>query len=60
MTIFYIILKVSALLAIIIVPLAGPKKKKTVAVKACSNLSVNERGYLENNTINQASHHQVH
>jgi hypothetical protein len=60
MTIFYILLKVSALLAIIIIPLMDPKKKKAVIVKGYSNISVNEHGYLENNAINNVSHHPVH
>jgi len=35
MTAFFVALKVSALLAIIIVPLIGPKKKKPVAKQRC-------------------------
>jgi hypothetical protein len=60
MVIFYIVLKVSALIAIIVLPLTGPKKKKTAVVKAISNLSVNENGYLEHFAGNSADHHPVH
>ena len=60
MTAFYIVLKVSALLAIIVLPLIGPKKKKPLTVKAMSNLSVNENGYLEHFTGNTLDHHSVH
>ncbi len=60
MTILYIILKVSALLAIIIIPLIGPKKKKRAVVKVLSSLAVNERGYLEHNVVNNHDHYQDH
>ena len=43
----YIILKVSALLAIIILPLAGPKRKRKEPLTGLSKLSVNEGGFLE-------------
>lgn len=60
MVIFYIVLKVSALIAIIVLPLAGPKKKKTAVVKAVGNLSVNENGYLEHFAGGSVDHHPVH
>ena len=60
MTFLYILLKVSALLAIIIIPLIGPKKKKEAAVKVLSSLAVNERGYLEHNVANNHDHYQNH
>jgi len=60
MVIFYIVLKVSALIAITVLPLAGPKKKKTAVVKAIGNLSVNENGYLEHFAGSSVDHHPVH
>jgi len=45
------------LLAIIIIPLRGPKKHKTPATIKLSNLAVNENGYLENARAIVAKHH---
>jgi len=59
MTAFYIILKIAALLAVIVIPLIGPKKKKAIAVPSFSKLAVNENGYLENFTGEPAHHHHV-
>ncbi|MCO5946416.1 hypothetical protein [Mucilaginibacter flavidus] len=59
MTAFYIVLKVSALLAIIILPLFGPKKKKTPLPQGLSDLSVNENGLLEVYTVDNIEHHPV-
>jgi len=59
MTAFYIVLKVCALIAIIIIPLVGPKKKKVTPVKTLSNLSVRENGYLEYTASNSLNHHPV-
>jgi hypothetical protein len=59
MAAFYMILKVTALLAVIIIPLIGPKKKKAIAVRSISKLAVNENGYLENFTGEPAHHHHV-
>jgi hypothetical protein len=59
MTAFYIVLKVIALIAIIIIPLVGPKKKKSIPVKTLSNLSVKENGYLEYASIDPLNHHPV-
>lgn len=44
MTAFYIVLKVAALLAVIILPLTGPKKKKTDSPRDLGKLAVNENG----------------
>jgi hypothetical protein len=59
MTIFYIVLEVIALLAIIILPLFGPKKKKVPTQKGISGLAVNEGGYLEHFIANPTDHHPV-
>ena len=60
MTLFYIILKISALLAIIIIPLIGPKKQKIAVKNTPGGLSVNEKGYLEHFTGQPVDHHSVH
>jgi hypothetical protein len=59
MTAFYIALKVFALLAIIILPLFGPKKKKTPSPQGLSDLSVNENGFLEVYTADNIEDHPV-
>jgi len=59
MTAFYIVLKVSALLAIIIFPLFGPKQKKTPSPQGLSDLSVNENGFLEAYTADDITHQPV-
>ena len=59
MTAFYLALKVCALLAIIILPLFGPKKKKTPSPQGLSDLSVNENGFLEVYTIDNTEHQPV-
>jgi hypothetical protein len=59
MTAFYIALKVCALLAIIILPLFGPKKKKTPSPQSLGDLSVNENGFLEANTVDNIEHRPV-
>ena len=59
MSAIYIILKVSALLAIIIIPLFGPKKRKSPASGGLSNLAVNESGYLETFSGSTEKHHLV-
>jgi hypothetical protein len=59
MTATYVILKVGALLAIIIIPLIGPKKKKKIAPVKLSTISVNERGYLEHFKSSAMDHHPV-
>jgi hypothetical protein len=47
MTTIYILLKVAALLGVIILPLAGPERKKEKPLKGLSNICVNEGGFLE-------------
>jgi hypothetical protein len=47
MTIIYTVLEIAALLAIIIIPLAGPKKKQVKRINEVSNIAVNENGFLE-------------
>jgi len=59
MTAFYIALKVCALLAIIILPLFGPKKKKTPSPQGLSDLSVNENGFLEAYMVDGIEHRPV-
>lgn len=59
MTAFYIVLKVSGLLAIIILPLFGPKKKKTPSPHGLGDLSVNENGFLEVYTTDNIEHYPV-
>lgn len=59
MTAFYIVLKISALLAILILPLFGPKKKKAKAHGGISKLAVNKNGYLEHFNNAPADRHLV-
>ena len=59
MTALYIVVKVAALFAIILVPLIGPKKKKAVAVNNPGKIAVNENGYLENFDGDVVKHQQV-
>jgi len=59
MTAFYMILKVTTLLAVIVIPLIGPKKKKVITVRSVSKLAVNENGYLENFAEKPVRHHHV-
>ena len=49
MTTFYTVIEVLALLACIIIPLAGPRTtaKKKPAARELSDIAVNENGYLE-------------
>ena len=60
MTALYILLKVIALLAVIIVPLIGPKKKKLPAPTGISDLAVNDEGYLEHYIGKPGEQHPVH
>ncbi|QEC78727.1 hypothetical protein [Mucilaginibacter ginsenosidivorax] len=60
MTSFYIVLEVAAFIAVIVIPMAGPKAKKNVPVATTSNLAVNNEGYLEPIPANQQDHHPVH
>jgi hypothetical protein len=59
MTSFYIVLKVIAFIAIIIVPLSGPKKKKSAIKGDIGKLAVNGEGYLESVSSSPANHHPV-
>jgi hypothetical protein len=49
MTTFYTVIEVLALLACIIIPLAGPRKtaKKKQPARELSDIAVNDKGYLE-------------
>lgn len=47
MTSFYIVLEVIAFIAVIVVPLAGPKTKKITPIKTTGSLAVNGEGFLE-------------
>lgn len=59
MTTIYTVLEVSALLIVIVLPLAGPKKKKETKGKPVelSDLAVNENGYLE--SLSEKDHFPV-
>ena len=59
MTAFYIILKITALLSIIIFPFLGPKKKKQQGNGGISRFAVNEHGFLEYSVTTPADHHLV-
>ena len=59
MTAFYIALKICALLAIIILPLFGPTKRKIPSPQGLSDLSVNENGFLEVYAADNIEHHPV-
>lgn len=56
---FYIVLEITALIAVIIIPLAGPKKKKASPKTEMSMLAVNADGYLEHFKSNPEYHHTV-
>jgi hypothetical protein len=56
---FYNILEITALIAVVIIPLAGPKKKKASPKTEISALAVNEDGYLEHFQITPEYHHTV-
>jgi len=60
MSTFYLVFEISALLAVIVLPLTAPKqtfKAKKPAEK--SNLYVNENGALEYRTTGKDDHHPV-
>ena len=57
MTAFYIILKITALLAIIICPFFRPQKKRPQGKGGISGIAVNENGYLEYVVNIQPDHH---
>ncbi|WP_439696524.1 hypothetical protein ACFGVS_28360 [Mucilaginibacter sp. AW1-7] len=60
MTSFYIVLEVIAFIAVIVIPVAGPKAKKNLPVATTGNLAVNTQGFLEPIPANQQDHHPVH
>jgi hypothetical protein len=60
MTAFYTILKIAALLAVVLLPLIGPKKKKIKRDSGLSRLAINERGFLEPFTGHPVERHPVH
>jgi len=55
----YIILKIVTLLSVIIITLAGPKRKKPATTTGVSKYAVNEEGYLEHYTSNSVHPHPV-
>ncbi len=55
----YIVLKIVALLAVIVIPLAGPKRKKTAIITGVSKFAVNEEGYLEHYIDKPVQSHSV-
>jgi hypothetical protein len=59
MTTIYLVLEISALLLVIVLPLAGPKKKKTqkVALVEISNWAIDENGGLQNFVKAEPHHH---
>lgn len=61
MTIVYLVLEISALLMVIVLPLAGPKKKKTkkVAPVEISDWAIDENGCLQNFVKAEPDHHPV-
>ncbi|GAA3982507.1 hypothetical protein [Mucilaginibacter dorajii] len=60
MAAFYIVLEVIAFIAVIVVPLSGPKRVKKQAAATVSSLAVTEEGYLEQLAGNPAHHLPVH
>jgi hypothetical protein len=56
---FYIVLEITALIAVIIILLAGPKKKKASPKTEMSMLAVNADGYLEHFKSNPEYHQPV-
>jgi hypothetical protein len=60
---FYTIIEVTILLAVIVLPLSGPRKKQKKLIKGTdkglSNISVNENGYLEYSSNTPDDHHLV-
>ncbi|MBB6112109.1 hypothetical protein SAMN05421821_11671 [Mucilaginibacter lappiensis] len=56
----YIVLKIVALLTVIIIPLAGPKRrKKSANMTEVGKFAVNEEGYLELYIGNSVDLHPV-
>ncbi len=61
MTIVYLVLKISALLMVIVLPLAGPKKKKKqkIATPEISDWAIDEGGNLVSLIKPEPEHHPV-
>ena len=61
MTTLYLVLEVSALLLVIVLPMAGPKKKKTnkIAPVEISEWAIDENGSLEHYVKQEHDHHHV-
>lgn len=60
MSTFYLVFEIGALLTVIILPSAGPKRVKNKRIAEKSNLYVNEDGSLEYIENNKDDHHPVH
>ena len=61
MTTIYLLLKISALLLVIVLPLAGPKKKKNnkIAPVEISEWAIDEDGSLQKFVKEEPDHHPV-
>jgi hypothetical protein len=59
MTSFFILLKIVAFLAVMIIPFIGPKKKKAPGQYGISTLAVDENGYLEHFSGSSKDHQPV-
>jgi hypothetical protein len=61
MTTIYLVLEISALLLVIVLPLAGPKKKKNTKVAPIefSEWGIDEDGALQKIVKEQHDHHPV-
>ncbi|HMG10659.1 MAG TPA: hypothetical protein VK609_19235 [Mucilaginibacter sp.] len=59
MTLFFILLKIIVFLAIMIIPFAGPKRKKALNQNGISTLAVDENGYLEHFSGKPENYHMV-
>ena len=59
MTLFFILLKIVAFLAVMIIPFIGPKKKRVLSQAGISTLAVDENGYLEHFNRNPKDHQPV-
>jgi len=59
MSTFYLVFEISALLAVIVLPLAAPKQIKAKKATEKSNLYVNKNGDLEYRITSKDDHHPV-